>query len=94
MTTTWRQKIGEQMRAHGESWGDVESVVLGPNDWNDEPERQSLDYEFDASFGLPEGCSFTVWTKGRVYFPVEYDGAESCSSVARHPDGKPTIHVS
>lgn len=51
-----------------------------------------LDIEFEAGFGTPEGAPFTVWTNNRVYFPLESDGAKSCGSVARHPDGQPTEH--
>ena len=49
--------------------------------------------KFGNGFGAHEGIPFTMWTKKRVYFPVEYDGAEWVSSVSRNPDGEPTGHV-
>lgn len=88
--TTWRKEISTEMKDHGETWDDVESLVFSKIDgFVGDP----LDREFYAGFGGTEGHKFTVWTSGRVYFPTEYDGAEGCSSVARHPDGVPTEHV-
>jgi hypothetical protein len=80
------------MASHGESFADVVSVALAPNPWSEDVEP-SLDRPFYDGFGGAEGDYFTVWTSSRVYFPTEYDGAESCASVARNPDGKATVHV-
>lgn len=92
MTATWRQLITREMASHGESFADVVSVALAPNPWSEDVEP-SLDRPFYDGFGGAEGDYFTVWTSSRVYFPTEYDGAESCASVARNPDGKATVHV-
>lgn len=71
------------MVEHGEEWDDIESITLTP---------EQLDREFDDGYGGTEGEPFTVWTKDRVYFPIGYDGAKWCGSVARNPDGKATNH--
>ena len=52
-----------------------------------------LDYYFDDDSKKIEGESFTIWTKSRVYFPVQYNGCEWVESVSRNPDGKPTHHI-
>ena len=80
----WRKEITRAMLVSGESWDDVVFSTLT---------EEQLDKVFDDSFGAAEGEPFTVWTKDRVYFPKEYDGAESCESVSRNPDGKPTDHI-
>jgi hypothetical protein len=80
---TWRTILTTELASNGETWADVES-----NTMTDE----QMDTAFDSGYGTSDGCPFTVWTKGRVYFPVVYDGAEWASSVSRHPDGKPTRH--
>lgn len=82
--TSWRQLIVAEMRLRDETWREVKSCTLT---------EEELDEKFDAGFGLPEGKPFTLWTENRVYFPVEYDGAERAASVARNPDGKATEHV-
>lgn len=83
MITTWRKDISENMEAHGEGWEDVVSCTLT---------QKELDVEFDSGYGGEEGKPFTVWTEGRVYFPVTYDGLEWCSSVSRNPNGMATQH--
>ena len=71
------------MESHGESWSDmVESTISD----------KQLDEEFYNGYGCVEGLEFTVWSNGRVYFPICYDGSEWCGSVSRNPDGKPTSH--
>jgi len=80
---TWRQMIADEMKEHGESWENTVDSTLTD---------EQLDKEFDSGYGGTEGDAFTVWTEKRVYFPICYDGAEWCGSVARHPDGKPTEH--
>ncbi len=83
MSTTWRKEIGDEMGSHGEGWGDVVSCTLT---------QEELDLHFDNGYGGEEGKPFTVWTEGRVYFPVTYDGSEWCSSVSRYPNEKATYH--
>ncbi len=48
---------------------------------------------FDDGFGGVEGRPFTAWTATRVYFPTDYDGAESVASAPRNPCDEPTQHV-
>lgn len=74
--TTWRVKLDKLMHAHKETWADVVKLAI---------DEGGLDYEFDDGFGVPEGPPFTLWTKNRVYFPIEYDGAEGVASVPRNP---------
>jgi hypothetical protein len=81
--TTWRKEIAEEMKARGDDWANIEAATLSDAE---------LDVEFDCGFGGSEGVPFTLWTRTRVYFPIVYDGAEWCGSVARHPDGAPTHH--
>jgi hypothetical protein len=82
-----------------ETWADVVAVALGPcpNNYGREeevePSEPSMDTIFDCGFGGANGCAFTVWTTHRVYFPVEYDGAESVASVPRNPCDEATEHV-
>ena len=80
---SWRQLIGEALEGNGESWADV--VGQTPTD-------ADLDKEFDAGFGSPEGCAFTLWTRENVYFPICYDGAESVGSAPRNPCDKALSH--
>ena len=82
---TWRQLIKREMSFFGESLNDVISERCDEKNW--------LDIEFDNGFGLTEGPSFTVWTKNRVYFPVQYDGSEWCGSVPRHPCYEVVRHI-
>ena len=79
----WRQLISEALSDNQDGWENVVSCTL---------DDEGLDRKFDAGFGSPEGEPFTLWTVANVYFPKDYDGAESVGCVARHPDGKPTNH--
>jgi len=81
--TCWRELILEVMADAGDEWGNVVSCTL---------DDAGLDRQFSAGYGSPEGEPFTVWTFTNVYFPREYDGAESVGVVSRFPDGKPTNH--
>ena len=80
---TWRDLIAYcmEVEGHGETIDDL-VVVTG-----------DLDVEFYCGFGLVKGKPFTAWTKKRVYFPVDYDGAESVRSASRRPNGLTTPHV-
>lgn len=84
MRTTWRGLLTETMGCHGESLQDVVANTMSESE---------MDVQFDSGFGEVEGIPFTAWTEKRVYFPVKYDGSESVSSVARFPDGIPTMHI-
>jgi len=81
--SSWREDLTKAMQSHGETWGDVESCTLTD---------EQLHAKFDHGYGGTLGEPFTLWTKGRVYFPVQYDGSEWVESVPRNPDGKATPH--
>ncbi len=80
----WKDAITEDLAVYGETWTDVEAHTLT---------SEQLVAEFDSGWGGTEGEPFTVWSKRRVYFPVQYDGSEWVDSVSRDPDGKPTSHL-
>ena len=84
MTTTWKEQIKGEMKFYGESLSDIVSSTISEDEMN---------REFNNSYGIVKGISFTVWTANRVYFPADYDGSEWCASVSRNPDGKPTAHI-
>ena len=81
---TWRELITLEMEDVGEKWSDVVACTLS---------EAELDVPFDIDYGAPEGKPFTLWTTNRVYFPVQYDGAEWAASASRIVDGVPTEHV-
>ena len=82
--TNQKEMLIAALAENGETLADIESTTLTEAEMNK---------KFDAGYGAVEGCEFTVWTRNRVYFPVEYDGAESVGSVSRNPDGKRTPHI-
>lgn len=83
--TTWRKLILEEMEERGESFDDVVEAVADAQDgW--------LDVEFFDGYGGAEGCSFSLWTEKRVYFPICYDGAEWAGSVPRNPCKEASTH--
>ena len=84
MKTTWKEQIEGEMGFYGESLPDIVSSTISEDEMN---------REFNNSYGIVKGISFTVWTANRVYFPADYDGSEWCASVSRNPDGKPTAHI-
>jgi hypothetical protein len=73
------------MSEYNEKWEDVVSYVPDDGKW--------LDYLFDDTYGSIEGEPFTLWTKGRVYFPMVFDGSEWVASISRNPDGVITKHL-
>lgn len=92
---TWRELITETMKENGDTWEDVIDFKLskGAYRWGGEDKREpSLDESFDSGYGGEEGCSFQLWTKNNVYFPICYDGAEWCGSASRNPNGKALDH--
>ena len=68
------------MDFHGETWKNVVSCTLSAE-------------ELDSDFYGSRGKDFTLWTKGRVYFPAKYDNEIWVESVSRNPDGKSTESV-
>jgi hypothetical protein len=81
----WRDLIVYCMSEYNEKWEDVVSYVPDDGKW--------LDYLFDDTYGSIEGEPFTLWTKGRVYFPMVFDGSEWVASISRNPDGVITKHL-
>lgn len=79
----WKEMLGQALEENGESWAEVESNTMTEDE---------MAKDFDDGFGRTKGCSFTVWTKKSVFFPICYDGSEWVGCVSRHPDGKPTDH--
>jgi hypothetical protein len=78
--TCWEKLISSEMEKKNESWKDVVDCTLS---------QEELIREFDAdSSGSTGGWPFTLWTKNRVYFPIEYDGSEGVTSVPRNPCGE------
>jgi hypothetical protein len=80
--TTWRMKLSEAMKEAGDS-GPVVSYA---------PSLAAFDVEFNCGFGGTEGPPVLAWTDTRVYFPVEYDGAEWLGSAPRHPQAEGQEH--
>lgn len=81
--STWKEMLNSALEENGESWSDVEANTMSEDE---------MAKNFDSGYGSTEGCSFTVWTKNTVYFPLCYDGSERIGSVSRNPDGRPTAH--
>jgi len=81
---SWLDLISEEMNEHNDSWESFVSCTLTI------PE---LVVPFSNGYGGPEGEPFCLWTKNRVYFPLEYDGEEGVGSVSREPDGMPVNHL-
>ena len=76
--TTWREILEEVWNNDGE-------MVCTLTD-------EELDKKFDAGFGGTEGEPFTAWGDKYVYFPIEYDGAESVGKAPRMPSNEKTDH--
>lgn len=97
MKTNWRTILEKYMKEKDESFKDIiHSVFVVEDNWKEEQLKMTdaeLDREFDDGYGGAEGCSFTIWTETRVYFPVVYDGSEWISSVPRNPCDEATSHV-
>lgn len=73
--TTWRDEVTNEMTAQGDP-GPL--LAVSPNE-------DVFNERFDAGFGGTNGPQFLAWTEQRVYFPVNYDGAESAGSAPRNP---------
>ena len=81
--TTWQKELTAALAENNETWADVESHTLEPD---------QLTRSFYAGYGGSEGDPFTLWTKAYVYFPIVYDGAEWVGCAPRNPNGVPTPH--
>lgn len=84
--TSWREDLVSALADNGETFDDIESATPAL----DSPEMNA---KFYYGYGSSQGCSFTVWTKARVYFPAVYDGAGWIASVPRNPNGEASGHV-
>lgn len=80
----WRTLLKIELENNGETFSDIVFNTMS------EDEMHKM---FDDGYGVFEGIPFTVWTKGYVYFPEGYDGAETVKSVPRNPNGKKTSHI-
>lgn len=83
----------------------IDAVVIGPRGdrWFDEepkePQtvlswneaRSQLDYRYDDGFGGAECHRIYAWTRTRVLFVSEYDGATTVMSVPRNPEASKPI---
>ena len=83
--TTWRKMLADEMSTFGETPDDIIASVSKSDDW--------LDVKFDDGYGQPEGPAFTAWTKGRVWFPCEHEGADYPYSAPRNPCDEVTAHA-
>lgn len=81
---TWRNLLQRALKFNEETFEDIVANTMTEVD---------MDQEFNAGWGTPEGCPFTIWTEKNVYFPACYDGSEWVASVSRNPDGHPTDHI-
>ena len=79
----WQDMLIEEMTSRGETMADVEASALT---------SEQMKVTFDSGIGATHGEPFTVWTRNSVYFPLCCEGFESCGSVSRNPDEKPTAH--
>lgn len=89
MSETGRQHLIRGLEQHGETLEDIVSIVYGAKTWGppgpDDPEQYFKMVPIDSGYGGFEGATFTAWTTSRVYFWVEYDGAQWVDSVPRNP---------
>lgn len=100
---TLRKQITRALEARGETWDDIEKLVLdttcrndyfhGDNFDNECDCVRDLDTEYDCGYGAVNSPPFTAWTSDWVYFPAEYDGAERAESVPRNPCDLTTEHI-
>lgn len=103
--TNWKKEITTAMEKHSETWNDVVYFCIAKHHSRYEEELEASDLvppedlekallrTFDGGLGGNEGFAFTLWTHKRVYFPVDYDGAEWAESVPRDPCDEMTQHI-
>ena len=53
---------------------------------------EEMAVKFYAGFGSEHGRPFTAWSEKWVYFPHEYDGAETIRRAPRNPGDAATNH--
>lgn len=79
---SWAELIAEAMAEAGDP-GPLVACTLT---------AEEAAVKFDAGYGSKNGKPFTAWTATRVYFPVDYDGAEAAGSAPRAPCDEATEH--
>ncbi len=71
-------------RHDNEKWdGDAkadEDIILSREDG-----LKKLDVNYDSGYGGADCFPMLAWSRNRIYFISEYDGATSLNSVPRHP---------
>jgi len=72
---TWFNMLKDQMTQLGDDF-DKRVCTL---------DEAGLLVAFDDGFGAINGAAFTAWGENYVYFPLEYDGAESVGHAPRNP---------
>ncbi len=82
--TTWHKLISMEFQKNRENWCDVEHSTLT---WDE------LNIKFDDESTLRIGQPFTIWTRDRVYFPVQVRNKQIVASVSRIVDRLPTLHI-
>ena len=85
MTTTWRNKITQEMDRRDDGWDNVVGMSSGSSEW--------LNANYVGGYGTVCGPPFGVWTADYVYFPCAYDGLEWVGSVPRTPQDNPILHI-
>ena len=82
--STWRKEITAALAHYGETWDDVDACTLTSD---------QLDEEFDDWLGEGYSVPFTLYTAGRVYFPVVYDLSQWVNAIPRNPGILPPVHI-
>lgn len=78
--TTWREAL---QKARGDDTTPIVHIA---------PDESVMDVRFYAGYGGAYGPAILVWTEERVYFPVQYDGAEWLGSAPRNPTNEGQDH--
>lgn len=80
---TWRDALAEERKESGDETPVVHVA----------PAEAALDIKFYGGYGGAHGPAVLIWTEKRVYFPVQYDGAEWLGSAPRNPVDDGQDHV-
>jgi len=103
--TSWLQMLNEVITDddfhadaawNGKGWDDtIEKVAINGKllTWEQAQTNDDMNKPFDYTFGSVCGVPFTAWSAKWVYFPVQYDGAESIGRAPRNPCNHANEHV-
>lgn len=80
-STTWRKELAVAME--GVDSGPVIAYA---------PDEAAFDVVFDPGYGGACGPPVLAWTEDRVYYPLQYDGAEWLGSAPRNPRAEGQSH--